>query len=230
MSSSHAAAELHDEPGAPPHIHHMDTPTAYQAAKLGMWLFLATEVLLFGGLFAAFAMYHWMYNHEFHEASRQLNKWIGGFNTLVLLFSSFTAALAVDAAQHSDNKKVVRYLAITIVCALIFLGVKYFEWSGKASHGLFPGTSHVSEHGTVKFNDENFNKEYRSFFGLYYCMTGLHALHVIFGMGLLGWVMMKARKNRFSSRYYTPVEVGALYWHLVDLIWIYLFPLLYLVG
>ena len=206
----------------PPHVHHMDAPTAYQSAKLGMWLFLATEVLLFGGLFAAFAIYRWYYLKEFHQASHHLNWQLGAVNTIVLIFSSFTAALAVDAAQHGNNKRVSLCLGTTITCGLIFLCIKYVEWSSKYEHGLFPGTSN--------FNSAEFNEAYKSFFGLYYCMTGLHALHVIFGMGILSWVLNKSLKNRFSHDYYTPVEVGALYWHLVDLIWIYLFPLLYLVG
>jgi cytochrome c oxidase subunit III len=214
-------------PGEPPHVHHMDVPTAYSAAKLGMWLFLATEVLLFGGLFAAFAVYRWMYLDAFHAASLQLDWKIGAANTIVLLFSSFTAALAVDAAQHSDNKKVAKYLTVTILCGLFFLVVKGFEYHAKWEHGLFPGGPEV--HG-MAWQSEAFIAQYRTFFGLYFCMTGLHALHVIFGMGILFWVLGKARRNRFSNKYYTPVEVGALYWHLVDLIWIYLFPLLYLVG
>jgi cytochrome c oxidase subunit III len=209
-------------PGDPPHIHHMDSATAYEAAKLGMWLFLATEILLFGGLFAAFAIFRWMYLEQFHAASHHLDWKLGGINTLVLLFSSFTAALAVDASKQGDNKKIVKYLAITIVCGLGFLVIKYFEYHHKFEIGLFPGQS--------AWNVEETRNKYAVFFGLYFAMTGLHALHVIFGMGLLAWVLNKARKDRFSSRYYTPVEVGALYWHLVDLIWIYLFPLLYLVG
>ena len=222
MSSEVASAHSVEGPVGPPHIHHMDPKTAYHAAKLGMWLFLATEVLLFGGMFAAYALYHWMYFDQFHHASQELNKWIGGFNTLVLLFSSFTAARAVDAAQHGDNRKVVVNLWITIACACAFLVIKYFEWSAKYHHGLFPGTE--------AFNSAGFNSAYKSFFGLYYCLTGLHGLHVIAGMCLLFWVLRKAQRNRFSRDYYTPVEVGALYWHLVDLIWIYLFPLLYLIG
>jgi len=218
--SSHAATEEGYQ--GPPHVHHMDAPTAYQAAKLGMWLFLATEILLFGGLFAAFAIFRWMYLDQFMHASEHLNWKVGSFNTLVLLFSSFTAALAVDAAQHGDNKRVTKNLIITIACGAIFLVIKYFEWSEKYHHGLFPSRP--------EFNSPEFNTSYRCFFGLYYCMTGLHALHVIFGMGILTWVLSKSRKNRFGTHYYTPVEVGALYWHLVDLIWIYLFPLLYLVG
>ncbi len=214
-------------PVGPPHVHHMDSTTAYQSAKLGMWLFLGTEILLFGGLFAAFALYRWMYLDQFHHASRELNWMLGGLNTLVLLFSSFTAALAVDAAQHGDNKRVSRNLIITIACGAIFLVIKYIEWSTKYHHGIFPGA--IDPHTGMAFNDAAFNKAYSSFFGLYYCMTGLHGLHVILGMGLLFWALGKARKNRFSKDYYTPVEVGALYWHLVDLIWIYLFPLFYLI-
>ena len=218
---------LHQEgPIGPPHVHHMDVPTAYSAAKLGMWLFLATEILLFGGLFAAFTMYRWMYLKEFHEASTHLNRIMGATNTIVLLFSSLTAALAVDAAQHGNNKKVSKCLLITILCGCGFLVIKFFEYKAKYEHGLFPGQT--GEWG--KFASPEFGHAFKCYFGLYYCMTGLHALHVIIGMAILGWVLSKSSKNRFSSDYYTPVEVGALYWHLVDLIWIYLFPLLYLVG
>lgn len=226
MSTAHhtAAEEI---PGEPPHVHHMDVPTAYSAAKLGIWLFLATEILLFGGLFAGFAIYRWMYLDAFHAASHQLDWKLGALNTVVLIFSSLTAALAVDAAQKSNNKKVTQYIAITIACGLIFLVVKYIEYSAKYHHGLFPGGPEV--HG-LAWQNADFVRQYKTFFGLYFCMTGLHALHVIIGMGLLTWVINKSRKNRFSYKYYTPVEVGALYWHLVDLIWIYLFPLLYLVG
>lgn len=218
MSSSHAATAHADDVGpiGPPHVHHMDSGTAYEAAKLGMWLFLATEILLFAVLFTSFAIFRWYYLKEFHEGSRHLNWMLGATNTAVLLFSSFTAALAVDAGQHGNNKRVCQYLLVTIACGAAFLVIKYFEYSAKYHHGLFPG-------GEQFF-------QYKNFLGLYFCMTGLHALHVVIGMGLLTWVLLKARKNRFSPDYYTPVEIGALYWHLVDLIWIYLFPLLYLVG
>lgn len=220
MNASHHAATIPGE-GDPPQIHHMDVPTAYQAAKFGMWLFLATEVLLFGGLFTAFALYHWKYFEEFHHASTHLNVWFGAVNTAVLLSSSLTAALAVDAAQRNKSQRCASYLIVTILCGFVFLGIKAIEYHEKYSHGLFPGTAF--------FNSPEFTQEYKMYFGLYYTMTGLHALHVILGMGLLFWVYTLARKNRFSGRYYTPVEVGALYWHLVDLIWIYLFPLLYLI-
>jgi cytochrome c oxidase subunit III len=200
----------------PPHVHHMDSVTAYNAAKLGMWLFLATEILLFAVMFATFALYRWYYLAEFHAGSHHLNWKLGMTNTAVLLFSSYTAAMAVYAAQRGDNRRVVKNLLTTIACGGIFLVIKYFEYHHKWESGFWPGK-------------ENFH-EFKNFLGLYFCMTGLHALHVIIGMCLLFWVYLKARKDRFSSDYYTPVEIGALYWHLVDLIWIYLFPLLYLVG
>jgi len=135
MSSPTSSAEVYQ---GPPHVHHMDPVTAYGAAKLGMWLFLATEILLFAGLFVAFAIYRWMYLGEFHDASLNLNWKLGTFNTIVLLISSYFAAVAVDAAQHADNKKVSRCLMITIACGAIFLVVKYIEYSAKYQHGLFP--------------------------------------------------------------------------------------------
>jgi cytochrome c oxidase subunit 3 len=156
---------------------------------------------------------------EFHHASKNLNVWLGAFNTAVLLFSSYTAAVAVTKAQLGDNAGVVRNFGISCVCGLIFLVVKSIEYTGKAHHGMFP----------FVWNSHFY--EYKNFLGIYYCMTGLHALHVIIGMVVMFIYGIKpAMRNRFSGKYYTPVELGALYWHLVDLIWIYLFPLLYLVG
>ena len=213
---SHHASAHEVGPGDPPYVHHMDNKTAYDAAKFGMWLFLGTEILLFAVLFASFFLYRWMYLGDYHSGSHHLNWKLGALNTLVLLFSSFTAARAVDAAQAGNNKKVVTLFGITIACGGIFLIVKYIEYSGKYHAGLWPGLANYHE--------------YANFLGFYFCMTGLHGLHVVIGMGLLVWGLLKARKNRFSARYYTPVEMGALYWHLVDLVWIYLFPLLYLVG
>lgn len=210
------------EAGAPPEPHHMDSTTAYHAAKLGMWLFLATEILLFAALFAAFALYHWWYFDEFHHASEKLDWRLGALNTAVLLISSYTAAVAVYAAQVGDNKRIVKNFGISVGCGFIFLVIKAIEYGGKYSKGYFPGTE--------LWSSPDFASHYKNYFGIYYCLTGLHALHVIIGMSILTWVILKARKNRFSGRYYTPVELGALYWHLVDLIWIYLFPLLYLIG
>lgn len=222
MNSNVAVAhhEHHEViPGEPPHIHHMDSATAYGAAKLGMWLFLATEILLFAVMFCSFAIMRYYHLAEFHDASHHLNLPLGATNTLVLLFSSATAAVAVTKAQKGDNKGVIKYFGISFVCGLAFLVIKTIEYSGKAHHGMFP----------FVWNEHFY--EYKNFLGLYYCMTGLHALHVIIGMAVMViYGILPARHNRFSGRYYTPVELGALYWHLVDLIWIYLFPLLYLVG
>jgi cytochrome c oxidase subunit III len=212
----HAPAADSGNYQGPPHVHHMDSATAYSSAKLGMWLFLGTEILLFAVLFSGFFLYRWMYLDDYHSGSHHLNWKLGALNTLVLLFSSFTAARAVSAAQNGDNKGVVKLFSITIACGFIFLVVKYIEYSAKYQAGLWPGK-------------ENYH-EYMNFLGFYFCMTGLHGLHVILGMGLLYWGLRKAQKNRFSGAYYTPIEIGALYWHLVDLVWIYLFPLLYLVG
>lgn len=206
-SSGHGG---HHGPLPPGHFHHLEPEAAYHSAKFGMWLFLATEVLFFGGLFCAFAVFKWMYEPIFHESSKLLNWKMGATNTVVLLASSYFVARAVDCSQHGDNKGVARWLDLTIVCAFLFLIIKYFEYSSKISHGIGFSTN--------------------IYFGLYFCMTGLHGIHVIAGIGLLWWVRQLAKKGRFSTTYYTPVEVGGLYWHLVDLIWIYLFPLLYLIG
>lgn len=217
--SNTAIVDHNVPPGEPPIIHHMDTNTAYGAAKLGMWLFLATEILLFAVMFCSFAIMRYYHLGEFHEASKALDLRAGAFNTAVLLFSSYTAAVAVTKAQKGDNAGVVRNFGISFICGLIFLVVKAYEYSSKAHHGMFPFIW-----------NENFY-EYKNFLGLYFCMSGLHALHVIIGMAIMVYYgILPARKNRFSGKYFTPVELGALYWHLVDLIWIYLFPLLYLVG
>ena len=232
MSSS--SDTVLDDPQGPPHVHFMDPPTAYSSAKLGMWLFLATELLLFGVLFAAFAIFSNTYPAEFKAASQHLNWVMGGINTVILLVSSYFAAGAVTAAQKGDNKRVVKLLGLTLLCGFGFLIVKYFEYSHKYHIGLFPFSQGCNPANAVgecfSWNSPDFNEHFRMYFGLYYVMTGLHALHVVIGMILIAvWPLKLARKNRFSGKYYTPVENGALYWHLVDLIWIYLFPLLYLV-
>lgn len=215
-------SDVTEEPGSPPVYHHIDPINAYHAAKFGMWLFLATEILLFAVLFTAFALYNWMYFDVFHHAAAKLDWRLGAVNTAVLLFSSYTAAVAVYKAQISDNRGVAMNFSVSFLCGLIFLVIKYFEYKAKWEAGYFPGTQF--------WMSEEFGSKYRNYFGLYYVMTGLHALHVIIGMGILTWVILLARRSRFSNRYYTPVELAALYWHLVDLIWIFLFPLLYLID
>jgi len=194
----------------PGHYMHFEPEQAYHASKFGMWLFLATEVLFFGGLFCAYALFRWNNIEMFLSSSHQLDWKLGGLNTAVLLLSSFSMALGVDAAQHGNNKRVTKCLAFTILCACIFMVVKYFEYTGKFAHGIYPSTN--------------------IFFGLYFIMTGIHGAHVVIGIGLLYWLITLSKKDRFSKTYYTPVEVVGLYWHLVDIIWIFLFPLLYLID
>ena len=190
--------------------HELDPAVEYSSSKLGMWLFLGTEILLFGGLFAAYAIFRAKFPEMFSEQHKELDIFKGGLNTVVLIFSSLTMAIAVWAAQKGDKKKVVIFMVITIICGLIFGVVKYFEYGAKLDHHIYPSTS--------------------IFFGLYYLMTGLHMIHVFVGLCILGVIAYLAHIGKLTKDYYTPVEVGGLYWHLVDLIWIYLFPLLYLVG
>ncbi len=215
----------HHQPDAAGHTvaHHFDSAAqAYEASKLGVWLFLVTEILLFGGLFVAYIMYRIMYPEAFHEASHHLNRIMGAVNTIVLICSSFTMAKAVQTTKHGQLKAAANYLFITVMCGLAFMVVKYFEYSAKFAHGLLPGA-----HFT---NEEIKAPAAKMFFSLYFMMTGLHGIHVLVGMALITWCLVKARRGHVGPSYYTPVEMTGLYWHLVDLIWIYLFPLLYLVG
>lgn len=205
------------------HAHHFDKPdTQFDAAKMGIWLFLVTEILFFGGLFCALFIYRAWYFDSFVEAHHHLDKQMGALNTLFLITSSLTMALAVRASQVNNQKQTVRLLFATFAFACAFLVVKYFEYSHKIHDGLLPGKF---------FTASGFTTDHPGvFFAIYFVMTGIHGLHVVIGIGLILWIMFRAMKNEFSSRYYAPVEGVGLYWHLVDLIWIYLFPLLYLVG
>jgi len=189
------------------------------SSKMGMWLFLFTEVLLFGGLFLVYLIYRVMYHDDFLHASFELDVLIGTVNTIVLLVSSMTVAMSITAIQKGDRKLALTLLWVTLAAALIFLVNKYFEWTAKFDHGLFPGMDHFNhlEHGE------------RLFFFLYFFMTGLHALHVIVGGIFIGFVIRGIQKNRVTSDKYMLHENAGLYWHLVDLIWIYLFPLFYLI-
>ncbi len=206
--------------------HHFDTVgQQVGAAKLGMWLFVATEILMFSGLFLAYFIIRTLYPDMVLAAGEELNKVAGGINTVVLITSSFTMALAVRAAQTNDTKAIVRNLILTIACACIFMVVKYFEYSAKIEHGLLPGNA-FAPHGPEY---AHLPKYTRVFFGVYFTMTGLHGVHVVVGIGVLTWILIRARRGEFSSQNYVAVENVGLYWHIVDLVWIFLFPLLYLV-
>lgn len=203
--------------------HHFDTAEqAYDSAKLGLWLFLVTEILLFGGLFVAYIMYRAMYPDLFHEASKLLNRPMGAVNTVVLICSSFTMAMAVSATQRGNSNQANQYLLITFFCGLLFMVIKYMEYSHKFHEGLLPGAFYTYE-GLQ-------HEKAPLFFSLYFMMTALHGCHVLAGMGLILWMTIRSNRGEFSPHYYIPVENTGLYWHLVDLVWIYLFPLLYLIG
>ena len=273
--------------------HHFDMmDQQIESGKLGMWLFLATEVLLFAGLFCFYAIYRATHPEVYKYASQYLNMWMGGLNTLILLASSFTAAAAVTYAQKRDRAKLILCLWLTLAGALGFLVVKFFEYSDKISHGTLWGvhyTPHVgpthahhaehADHGpalvlnptvdystttpwadrpalkdvsVVKLGENKVDvqavdgrvtvapslppdegKKLQSdahvFFSVYFVMTGTHGLHVVIGMCAIGWVLFRSYRGDFDTGYWLPVDLVALYWHLVDLIWIYLFPLLYLI-
>jgi cytochrome c oxidase subunit III len=263
--------------------HHFDTPEQqFEAGKLGIWLFLVTEVLFFAGLFCAYTIYRAMNPEVYEYAHYFLDTNMGALNTVVLLVSSFTAAYAVRCAQLGDKNKLMVNIVITILCACAFMGVKYIEYSHKFHDGLLPGR-HFHPHEALyelprfkqkhpeaaelaerikagkvdaneKLTEEQVEPLLRSgmisakeveegklttlthppkthvFFGIYFFMTGLHGLHVLIGIGIWVWMLIKASKGVFNKNYFGPIDYTALYWHLVDLIWIYLFPLLYLIS
>jgi len=205
-------------------LHHQFDTTLQQkeAASFGMWLFLVTEALFFGGLFCAYTIYRWSYPESFTAASRTLNIQLGTFNTAVLIGSSLTMALAVRAAQLGKNKLCALLLALTILLGAVFLGVKAKEYADKFEHHHVPGP-------TFHFEGEGASHA-QMYFCLYFAMTGLHAFHMIIGAGLLTFVIVQALRNKYSPSNYNFVEGVGLYWHFVDLVWIFLFPLLYLIG
>lgn len=295
MSAGHAhgdGAHAH-----PPYLqHHFDTPLQqFDSGKLGMWLFLATEILLFGGLFCAYGVYRAMHPEIFMYAHKYLDTNLGAVNTVILLISSLTMAWGVRAAQLGQRRLLVGLLSLTLLGGCGFLGIKYVEYKSKWEHGLLWARSYApTHHDTAEHGADHgaaaaattesaghagavtglpgspgsgdpskpaaFRPERTSlpppatppgglaqldgvdghatsaspanvqvFFSIYFLMTGLHGLHVIIGMGAIGWVLLRATRGAFSPEYFTPVDLVGLYWHLVDLIWIFLFPLLYLI-
>ena len=189
-----------------------------ETATLGMWTFLITEVLFFGGLFAGYAEYRARYPQAFAAGSHELDIALGTINTAVLIASSLTVALGVRAAQLGRRIQTVVSLMLSVLLGLVFLGIKALEYAHKFQHHLVPGYN-------FSFNGP---PETQIFFSFYFVMTGMHALHMVVGIGLISTIAYFAWKGRYSPDYYGPVEVGGLYWHFVDVIWIFLFPLLYL--
>jgi cytochrome c oxidase subunit 3 len=210
VSSSHQT-----EAAATGHVPHRDD----YGSRMGMWLFLFTELILFGGLFILYAIYRFMHQAEFHLAAQDMDVTVGTINTMILLTSSMTAAMAITAIQKGNKRFSLALISVTILFALAFLVNKYFEWADHIGKGIYPGGKELLSmpQGEILY------------FGLYYTMTGLHALHVIVGMTIFIFVIVFIRTGTINQHNYVKLENAALYWHLVDLIWIFLFPLFYLI-
>ena len=206
------------------HFHDMEQQNS--AVKFGMWLFLVQEILFFAGLFMAYIAMRYLYPETWLQAAEQLDKTMGGINTVVLLTSSLTMALAVRCAQVEDQKGLLRNLLLTLAGAFGFLIVKYIEYSHKLHAGLLPGKYFTATDLVGKAEPEHAPQ---LFFSVYFMMTGVHGLHVVIGIGVIFWIFLRARRGDFNAENYSAVENVGLYWHLVDFIWIFLFPLLYLV-
>jgi cytochrome c oxidase subunit 3 len=202
--------------------HFEDLGQQHEAATLGMWVFLVTEVLFFGGLFVAYSIYRGWYPDAFAVASRELDIVLGTVNTVILITSSLTMALAVHAAQTNARTLLMVLLAATMVLGAAFLGIKGLEYYHKFEEHHVPGFA-------FQFEREYF-RHAQIFFSLYFVMTGLHALHMIIGLGIMTWMLWWSWNGTINAEYASPIEISGLYWHFVDIVWIFLFPLLYLIG
>lgn len=222
--------EAHQNPAL---LHHFATEEQQKnAASLGMWIFLITEIMFFGGMFCAYLVYRFWYFGDFAAGSSSLNLTLGTVNTIVLIGSSLTVAMAVRCAQVGKQKAVVVYLLLTLILGLAFLGIKAKEYKDKFDEHHIPGEAafhlegHVPRHPDIPVNQQHA----QIYFSLYFAMTGMHALHMIIGVGLFVFLTYKAHRGVYHPGYYTPLENAGLYWHFVDIVWIYLFPLLYLID
>jgi cytochrome c oxidase subunit 3 len=226
LSDSPAPLALDHTPGLQHHFTNMEQQR--DASSLGMWIFLGTEIMFFGGMFLAYLVYRMWYFNEFAAGSHTLTLWIGAVNTAVLICSSLTVALSVRAAQLGKRLLLVALLVLTILFGLVFLGVKTYEWNKKFTEHHVPGyLFHFEQESSAKPIDQG---RAQIFFSLYFAMTGMHALHMLIGVGIFTVITWMAWKGRFTPEYHTPVEIAGLYWHFVDIVWIYLFPLLYLID
>ena len=222
-AASSAAAVAASRHAGAAQAHHFDSPAQQrEAATLGMWVFLVTEIMFFGGLFLAYVVYRSMFPHAFAAASHELDIVLGTTNTAVLIASSLTMALAVRSAQLGRRLSVILCLILTMALGGVFLGIKAYEYHHKFVEGLVPGAGFhfpgpEAPHAAI-------------FFCLYFGLTGLHALHMIVGEGVLTVMLVMSARGRFGPQYHNPIECAGLYWHFVDIVWIFLFPLLYLIG
>ncbi len=213
-------AHAHQHPALRHHFEDLDHQ--FEASALGMWVFLVTEILFFGGMFTAYLIYRMAYPDAFAGASHELNVLLGGVNTAVLIGSSLTMAMAVHSSQVGQNRRLLVYLVLTMVLGTVFLGIKSVEYMSKFQEGLVPGAN-------FRYDGPD-PVHAQLFFSLYFMMTGLHAAHMIVGLVIMIVLAVMTLRGRFSAAYHTPVEISGLYWHFVDIVWIFLFPLLYLID
>lgn len=219
MSTNSSTTSSHEHHYA----HHFKSALhEFVSSKEGIWLFMVTEILMFGGLFVGYFLMHNTYPAMFSEGASHLDWRMGAFNTVVLILSSWTMAMSIYSIQTGKNSRATKLMIATLVCGAIFLIVKYFEYSHKIHEGLLPGRFFS--------NTESVASNIGMYFGFYFSMTGLHGVHVVLGMSLITWVLIRNIRGDFNEHYYTPVEGVGIFWHIVDLVWIFLFPLLYLVG
>jgi cytochrome c oxidase subunit 3 len=256
LSDSHAISEtpLALEHEARPELRHhfADVEQQRNAASLGMWWFLGTEIMFFGGMFCGYLVYRRVYFPEFAVASRSLDLFVGTFNTTVLICSSLTVAMAVRAAQLGKRVLQVRMLLLTLLFGLAFLGIKAYEWGNKYKEHHIPTFDYnvVGGEGDLVFKNAKFlgvdklqhdpaelrkreaqiQQHTKLFYSLYFALTGMHALHMVVGVGIFTVITIMAHRGKFTPEYHTPLEIAGLYWHFVDIVWIYLFPLLYLID
>ncbi len=221
MSSDAALGTARPRREAPALMHQFDTEAQQrETASLGMWVFLVTELMFFGGLFLVYIVYRYAYPRAFALGSHELDIVLGTTNTIVLIASSLTMALAVRSAQLGRRRSIIVCLVLTMILGSVFLGIKAYEYHHKYVERFVPGPD-------FHFPGE---EHARIFFSLYFAMTGLHALHMVIGIGVLAVMLVMGARGRFGPRYHNPIECSGLYWHFVDIVWIFLFPLLYLVG
>jgi cytochrome c oxidase subunit 3 len=222
---SNTAATAHAEHHNPNLAHHFESMEAQkEASLLGMWLFLVTEILFFGGALTAYLIYRSWYPDAFAMASSEIAILPGAINTAVLILSSLTMALAVHAAQTNERGKIMFFIVITMILGAAFLGIKAYEYHEKYIEHHIPGF------GLPFVFEEPYARPAQIFFSIYFVLTGLHALHMIIGLGIMTWMFIWTKNGIISADYYAPIEIAGLYWHFVDIVWIFLFPLLYLIG
>lgn len=218
MNKNSTPEIIHDKEGNPHEI--VDFNNDYIGSKLGFWLFLFTELMLFGAMFLVFAFFFYKYSNDFTIASSTLNIVLGSINTFVLLISTYFMGMSLILIKEEKNNQAKTYIYITIALALLFLCIKYFEWSAEIHHGIYPNSEHL--------NAKNYGEIL--FFGLYFTMTGFHGLHIIIGIVLMLWVLYLIQQQKVYSKKFIILENIALYWDLVHLVWVFLFPLFYIIG